>query len=76
MSAAVLELYASDGTTLLASTSSGRLGQSSQLIWTAEQNEQLFLRVRHSNGNIVGNDVLYLLAVNKFKDFYLPLLFR
>jgi hypothetical protein len=76
MTASILELYGSDGTTLLASAQPDKFGESSQIIWAAEQNDQMFLRVRHLNWKVSGNDVLYRLSVRKFQEIYLPFLNR
>jgi hypothetical protein len=71
---AILELYAADGTTLITSTQSMMIGDKARLIWTSDRTDQVYLRVRHLNGNIAGNIVSYELKVNYFFPIFFPLI--
>ncbi len=70
----ILELFDSDGATLIASTQSLDMGEKARIIWTSDRNEQVYLRARHINGAIAGNIVSYQLKVNKFQPIFLPLI--
>ena len=69
---AVLELYAADGTTLIKSAQSNMIGEKARIIWTSDRTDQVYLRVRHLDGNIAGNIVSYELKVNYFLQIFLP----
>ena len=69
---AVLELYAADGTTLITSAQSNMIGEKARIIWTSDRTGQVYLRVRHLDGNIAGNIVSYELKVNYFLQIFLP----
>ncbi len=68
----IMELYAADGTTLITSTQSNLVGEKARLIWTSDRTDQVYLRIRHLDGNIAGNIVSYNLKVNKFLPIYFP----
>jgi hypothetical protein len=72
MSASIIELYASDGTTLVASAQSGGLNQNSRIIWNSDRDGIVYLRIRHLDGRIAGNIVTYQLNVIKFLPIFLP----
>ena len=74
MTGSILELYAIDGTTLISSVQSGGFGEVSRLIWTADRDEQVYLRVRHLDGRVAGNIVTYKLRINRFLQNFLPIL--
>jgi hypothetical protein len=68
----ILELYASDGTTLITAVQSQSFGEKSNLIWISDRQGQVYLRSRHLDGAIAGNIVSYQLKVNKFLPIFLP----
>jgi len=72
MSASIIELYASDGTTLVTSAQSGGLNQNSRIIWNSDRDGIVYLRIRHLDGRIAGNIVTYQLNVIKFLPIFLP----
>lgn len=74
MSATILELYDSDGTTLLLEARSKDLGESAQIIWKSDEARDIYLRVRHLNGGIIGNPVAYRLSVGKLIQMFLPII--
>ena len=76
MTASVLELYASDGTTLLATAQAAELNKNSRIIWTSDRSGIVYLRSRHLDGRIAGNLVTYQLKVNKFLPIFLPFVHR
>jgi hypothetical protein len=74
MTSSDLELYSSDGTTMIASAQPNPLTGVSRIIWTADSSGKVYLRVRHTNGAIAGNIVSYQLLVNKFLPSFFPLI--
>lgn len=72
MSAAILELYGSDGSTLFAEARSKGLGEIAQIIWKSSEAQEVYLRARHLNGAIIGNPVAYRLVVAKLSQMFLP----
>ncbi|MBE9474632.1 MAG: hypothetical protein IMY85_07045, partial [Chloroflexi bacterium] len=74
MTGAILELYAADGTTLITSAQSNMIGEKARIIWTSDRTDQVYLRVRHLDGNIAGNIVSYELKINNFWPIFLPLI--
>jgi hypothetical protein len=72
-SAVILELYASDGTTLLAATIPNKFGQPSSLSWYAEADGDLYLRMRHLDGRVIGNGVVYQIGMTSAYALYLPI---
>ena len=72
--AAVLRLYASNGTTLLAQSAASGFGEVAQLIWEAPSNSTVYLQVTHLDGQVAGNDVGYkLILLNGYHSF-MPLI--
>jgi len=76
MTSSVLELYASDGTTLLATVQAGELNKKSRIIWTSDRSGIVYLRSHHLDGRIAGNIVTYQLKVNKFLPIFMPFVHR
>jgi hypothetical protein len=74
MTGTIQELYAADGTTLIAASQSSEFGEKSYLIWTSDRNDQVYLRVRHLNGKVAGNIVSYKLRINRFLQNFLPVI--
>ena len=76
MTASIIELYASDGTTLLASDQAVGFNESSRIIWTSDRSGKVLLRVRHIDGRVAGNIVTYKLKVHKFLPIFMPFIHR
>ena len=74
MTGTILELYAIDGTSLISSAQSSGFGEKSQLFWTADRDDQVYLRVRHVDGKVAGNIVSYQLRINRFIQNFLPII--
>jgi hypothetical protein len=74
MTGTILELYAIDGTTMISSVQSSGFGEKSQLIWTSDRDDQVYLRVRHVDGKVAGNIVSYQLRINRFIQNFLPII--
>lgn len=74
MSAVILELYNSDGSSLLMEARSKDLGENAQIIWKSEDAREVYLRVRHLNGGIIGNPVAYRLSVGRLTQMFLPII--
>ena len=73
-SAVILELYAADGTTLLASVIPDHFGKAINLIWYAKSNGIIYIRLRHPDGHVIGNDVSYQVRMAHSSVSYLPLI--
>jgi hypothetical protein len=73
---AILELYASNGTTLLAQGSAAGFGQSAQIKWTSDRQGQVYLRVRHLDGRVIGSAVSYRLDAREDFRTYLAFVER
>ena len=74
MTGAILELYAPDGTTLLSSAQPIGFGEESQIIWTSDRDDLVYLRVRHLDGKVAGNIISYQLRINRFIQNFLPII--
>jgi murein DD-endopeptidase MepM/ murein hydrolase activator NlpD len=73
---AVLELYAADGTTSLAQGSAAGFGKSAQIKWISDRQGQVYLRVRHLDGRVIGSAVSYQLEVREDYRTYLAFVGR
>lgn len=76
MTGVKLELYAADGTTLLASEMPLNLGNPSAMLWPADRNGRIYVRASSLDGRIIGNIVAYRLIVSDSGDAYLPIIRR
>jgi len=74
MTASILELYQSDGTTMITAIQPEEFGESSRIIWTSDRDGLVYLRVRHLDGKVAGNIVSYLLNVSKYHPMFFPLI--
>ena len=72
--AVILELYAEDGTTLLAQHNPGDFDLPSHLGWLADRDRTLFLRIRSIDNRVAGDVVNYRLALQIGLPVYLPLI--
>jgi hypothetical protein len=72
----VLELYAEDGTTLIERVDSPSFGHLARLAWNSDRSGQVFLRVRHLDGRVIGNIVAYTVSIDQGYSLYFPLLSR
>jgi hypothetical protein len=74
--AAVLRLYAADGSTLLAQSAAQQFGDIAQLVWESPGTGVAYLQVTHVDGRIAGNSVQYRLTLRNGHHSFLPQLFR
>jgi hypothetical protein len=72
--AVVLELYDDDETTLLADGSSSTFGRMATIEWDSDRDGDVFLRMRHLDGRVIGNQVLYEVSVQQGYWMYFPLM--
>ena len=72
--AAVLRLYAADGTTLLREVKPTQFGEITQLFWDANADNTLYLQVTHLDGRVAGDDVAYQLVIRQGYHSFLPLI--
>jgi hypothetical protein len=85
--ATVLELYEADGTTLIAQAGTNGvlrsgapdwdlLGQAAALLWEADANKTVLIRVYHAIPGIAGEKVTYVLQAGRFLPVYMPIVSR
>ncbi len=74
--ATLISLYAQDGTTLLAESAPAEFGENTLLVWTSDRNEQVYLRFRHVDSRVIGNDVGSSITVKTGMWTYLPSVYR
>jgi hypothetical protein len=72
--AAVLELYAEDGTTLLAQHNPGDFDLPSHVGWFTDRDRTLYLRIRSIDGRVAGDLVRYQLSIQTGLPIYLPMI--
>ncbi len=70
--ATVISLFAEDGTTLLAEAIPSEFGANTVLIWTSDRDGQVYLRMRHVDSRVIGNDVGSSISVKSGMWTYLP----
>jgi hypothetical protein len=70
--ATMISLFAQDGITLLAERVSPSFGQNTTLLWISDRDEQVYLRFRHVDGRVIGNDVGSTITVKTGLLTYLP----
>ncbi|HEX9090928.1 MAG TPA: hypothetical protein VF831_05530, partial [Anaerolineales bacterium] len=75
-SASRISLYAQDGTTLIAETIPVSFGDNTYLMWAADRTAQVYIRLRHLDGRVIGNDVGATISVKTGILYLLPLLNR
>jgi hypothetical protein len=74
--ATVISLFAQDGTTLIAEATPSEFGADTILAWTADRNGEIYLRSRHMDSRVIGNDVGSSISVKTGRWFYLPIVNR
>lgn len=72
--AIVLELYAADGVTLLAQSNPKDFGESTILLWHAEESQRLYLRMRHLYEGVAGEGIKYTIQVTQGEATFFPIL--
>ena len=72
--AAILELYDSDGETLISHVSAGDLGRTTALSWDSDRTGIVFVRIRHINGSVAGSGVVYQVRVLRDYRIFMPVL--
>jgi hypothetical protein len=71
--ASVISLYAQDGATLLAEASQDDFGSNTNLGWTADRIEPVYVRLRHVDGRVIGKDVGSTVYLHTGLRTYMPL---
>ncbi len=74
--ATVISLFAQDGTTLLAEATPSEFGGTTLLVWTSDRDEIVYLRFRHVDGRVIGNDVGSTISVSSGFWTYVPAISR
>jgi hypothetical protein len=72
--AIVLELYGSDGVTLLSQSSPQGFGQSTVLLWRTEESQRVYLRMRHLYEGVAGEGIKYSIHVTQGVATFFPIL--
>ena len=73
-SASIISLYAENGTTLLSETVPGGFGGTNSLGWTSDRTAQVYIRLRHVDGRVIGSDVRNTLSVHTGNLIFMPLM--
>ncbi len=73
-SGTVISLFAQDGTTLLAEALPPSFGYTTGLAWTSDRDTPVYIRLRHQDGRVIGNNVGGTLYVKTSYPFYFPIL--
>ena len=61
--ATVLDLYANDGTTRLATASPTQFGEFVNISWESDRDGFVYLRVSHLDGRVIGSEVAYQIVI-------------
>ena len=72
--AIVLELYGADGITLLAQSNPKDFGESTVLLWHAEETQRVYLRMRHLYEGVAGEGIKYTIQVTQGEATFFPIL--
>lgn len=72
----VIQVYDSDGISVLASDDNGGGGKASRLLWQAPSSGSYFIRVQQANGSAFGCNATYQISVIPPNPLYLPLILR
>jgi len=71
--ATVISLYAQDGVTLLVESSPQEFGDNTTLAWTSSYDGSVYIRIRHLDGRVIGNDVSATVLVSTGNWTLLPI---
>ncbi len=71
-SASIIGLYAQDGTTLLKETQPVSFGNNTYLMWTSDRDAQVYIRLRHMDGRVIGSGVGTTVTVLTGNWLFLP----
>jgi hypothetical protein len=74
--ATTISLYAQNGSTLIAESSAQGFGKNTRLVWTSNLDQVVYIRLRHLNGQVIGNDVSTTVSVQEAEVMYLPVVNR
>jgi len=72
--AIVLELFDSDGVTLLQQGTPQDFGYSTLLLWRSDQNRRVYLRMRHLHTGVAGEGIKYTIQVTQGEAIFFPIL--
>ncbi len=70
--AAIIELFDSDGETLISHVSAGDLGRTAALGWDSDRTGIVYVRIHHLNGSVAGNGVVYQVRVLRDYRIFMP----
>jgi hypothetical protein len=70
-----IDLFAEDGTTKLASASTDQLDEQTTLLWTSDRNGLIYIRLKHIDDKIVGEDVVYDVKLKEL-SLIMPLIYK
>jgi hypothetical protein len=71
-----ISLFAQDGITLLAQASAPEFGKSTILSWLADRDQQIYVRLHHADGRVIGSTVGSTFYVKSAIPFFLPIVNR
>jgi hypothetical protein len=55
---------------------SDQFGANTTLVWTSDRNGQIYIRLRHQDSRVIGNEVGSIVSVRTGAWTFLPLLHR
>jgi hypothetical protein len=71
-----ISLFAQDGTTLIAQASAPTFGASTVLAWLSDRDQPVYLRLRHTDGRVIGSNVGSTFYVKTGIPVFLPVMNR
>ena len=74
--ATIISLYAQDGVTLLLESSPQEFGDNTALAWTSDYDGWVYIRIRHLDGRVIGNDVSTTVSVRTGEWTLIPIVFH
>jgi hypothetical protein len=71
-SATILSLFADDGTTLISEPRPDKFGASTYLFWTPDHDQDVYLRLMHLDGRVIGSVVSNTVSVSTGPLIFIP----
>ena len=75
-SASIVSIFAEDGTTLIAEINPINFGNNTSVVWTSDRDGLVYIRIRHMDGRVIGNDVGSIISVRTGYSLLMPIINR
>jgi hypothetical protein len=72
----IMSLFAQDGVTLLSESVPSIFGSHTSIMWTSDRTAQVYIRLRHLDGRVIGSDVSSSLSVKTGNWIFMPFMNR